>query len=164
MNSLLSLAFGVIIIMIGLFIAGTNLQTVAEGLKIGAIGEPVAALVTGKRVEAPHRSSNIHFASVSVNGIEMRDMRTYYRDYFLKVRYEQDGAVREALAPVGYGRFREERKGNSISVRALPGGGPYVDADDRGTLLYGLKRIAIGVLMLIVGAVALKLRNREEPA
>ncbi|MEM9764202.1 MAG: hypothetical protein AAF968_17135, partial [Pseudomonadota bacterium] len=119
------------------------------------------ARITGKRNEKPHSSRPVRTQSISVNGVEVRSFETYYRDHFFEVRFAGESGEVEAVAPVGFDRFRAGEVGGTIVVTVLPEGGPYVDAEPWGTLFYGLKRILIGALIAIVGLAALLLPKND---
>ncbi|MDX8349351.1 hypothetical protein SLH49_15295 [Cognatiyoonia sp. IB215446] len=157
---LLGRLFCVLIIVVGLGIAVANVKTVYDGGRIWLSGTQVEATIIDKHIDRPTNSGRpVRVESISVNGYKVRSPRTYFYDYFLTVRYTVDGNVIEALAPVGYHDWHEERVGNALTVLSLASVPAYVDAQPRDTLIYGLRRIGLGFLIMIVGAVALRLQD-----
>ncbi|MEO1531135.1 MAG: hypothetical protein AAFU72_03085 [Pseudomonadota bacterium] len=161
MAGMLGNAFCVMMVGIGLGVAAWNVETVGDGVELLNSETTAEARITGKRIEKPHSSRPVRMQSISVNGVEVRSIETYYRDHFFEVRYAGASGNVEALAPVGFDRFRADEVGEAIVVTVLPDGGPYVDAEPRGTLLYALKRILIGALIAVVGLAALLLPEND---
>ncbi len=149
--------FCLLVIAVGLGIAATSGGTVIDGFRLLQSGTPVQAEVIDKRVERPHSKKPIRLESVSINGARVRSLRTYFYDYLLTVRYTVDDVSEEAVASVGYDRWQDQTIGEVLTVSASAAVPDHVDVKPRGTLIYGLRQSGIGVLIILVGIVALRL-------
>ena len=146
-------------IVLGGAVAAANIGTVASGVRLHLEGEPIQARIADKHIDRPTSGNRIRTESVSVNGTQVRSLRTYFYDYFLTVTYiGRDGQV-TALAPVGYDRWHEEVVGSALTVTTLPEIPDYVDAANRGVIYYGLRQMGIGLLIAAVGFVALRVSD-----
>ncbi|MEL6773895.1 MAG: hypothetical protein AAFP23_03975 [Pseudomonadota bacterium] len=147
--------FGVVLLGLGLGVAGWHGETLWAAWQLGEDGREVTAEVTAKRIDQPHGRSRARVTSVSVNGVGIESPREWFKSHILEVRYTLDGAAHDADAPVSKAFFGDHAKGDRLSVRAAPGV-PFADAEARATLTYALHRIAIGGVIAVVGVIVLR--------
>ncbi|MEO1640696.1 MAG: hypothetical protein AAFU41_15755 [Pseudomonadota bacterium] len=149
--------FCVLVAIVGLAQMGGSAPSLYDGVRLWQSGTAAEVTVIGKEIDRPTRRTGIRAETVNVNGTEVRSLRTYFNHYFLNVSYVRDGAAVQALAPVSYSQFQTQQTGVSITAMVHPLVETYVDASARNTLLYALHRMAIGLLILVVGLIAYRL-------
>lgn len=153
------------LIAVGAYLGGEHLGTVADGVRLASAGVPKTVRVDGKRVE-PRRQGGRASGAVAIStggegGIRVQSIDTYLRSYLLEVSFLAEEGRATAVAPVSYAAYLEARPGGEIRVTARPGIA-YVDVTPHATLLYGLKSIGLGALMIAVGVVVLLLPKRTD--
>ena len=151
--------FCLLMIGVGVGTAAWSVNDAATGLRLQTSGMPVEARITGKHIDKPTSRKPVRWNSTTVNGVTVRSFRTYLYDYMLTVTYTRDGQEYSAIAPVGYDRWHAESIGSVVTVDAAPGITEYVDAAERGTLIYGLRHIAIGLAIALLGGFVLRVSD-----
>lgn len=144
-------------IVLGGGISVTNAPTAYFGLQLTSSGQPTEAIIVDKRIDRPNTSSRPKLDSVSVNDHKVRTPRSYLYDYLLTVRYSVEGQSVTSIAPVSYDFWQDERVGRTIPITFLPDTQDFVETADHDLLKHGLKHMAIGLAMALVGLVALRL-------
>ncbi|MEM7526396.1 MAG: hypothetical protein AAF416_01800 [Pseudomonadota bacterium] len=149
--------FGILLIGAGVYFVADAAEPIYEGMRLETEGQPVDARIESRHFEPRVGSSRPQLQSISVNGVEARSIRTYFRRHWLTVRYDAGGEARTATAPVSFDTWRDSQTGQTITVRALEDGGAFVDAAPFATFFHGLKAVGIGILMAIIGFVSMRL-------
>ncbi|WP_320242638.1 hypothetical protein [Cognatiyoonia sp. IB215182] len=153
--------FCLFMMVIGIGAAGWHSGSVITGLRLELTGQLVQARIIDKHIDRPTRGNSVRIESVRVNNKEVRSARSYLNDYLLTVSYTIDGATNTALAPVGYDRWHEESVGSVVAAKALPNVSNYVEATSFGVFILGLKQVAIGLAIFIVGFISFRLQGDD---
>ena len=143
--------------LVGLSTAGAGVLSFYKGAELRLAGQEFEGRVVDKFVERPSRRQGVRAESVSVNGVRVRSTKTYFNDYFLTVGYVAEGGDITSKAPVSYNRWHDTQVGSSVTVTAIPGKPAYADAMKRGMMYYGLRHIFFGLVIIVVGLLALRL-------
>ena len=154
-RSTLTWGFCLLMMAVGASMIVGNFGTAADGWTLHRHGEQIEATITNKRIDRPARSTGARTESVTVNDTTVRSIPTYFYDYLLTVSYPSGNGTISATAPVDYARWHSESAGKVITVAATAQVHGYVDAAPRATLLYALKQMGIGLLIICVGVAAL---------
>lgn len=134
-----------------------QIGTGLDGIRLARVGEVVNATIIDKDVERPGPFRGIRGESVSINDVQLRSLRTYFNQYILIV----SNAGTERAAPVSYDAFQAARVGTSVQVSVADNVPGFADMSRHATLFYALRQMALGLLIVGVGVLALRLPDSD---
>ncbi|MEJ8561685.1 hypothetical protein QTO30_10955 [Yoonia sp. GPGPB17] len=149
-------AFCGLLMIVGLSISVPALPIAWDGIALTRSNTTQAAVIVEKRIDRP-TSRKPRLESVTINGEKTRSLRTYFYDYIFVVALTGEAETAQFTAPVSYTRWHNEAVGNSLRVTTSEGVETFADVAPRDTLIYGIRQFGIGLLIMIVGFVALRL-------
>ncbi len=134
----------------GLAMIGSNFGVVRDGYRLFTSDETVVAAVVEKEIERPARKPGVRGESISVNGTKVRSLQTYFNAYFALV--SNTGSPLDAKrASVNYAAWHALDVGTELEIIVAPDVTGYVDIVPGATLRYGLKQMALGFVIILLG-------------
>lgn len=161
-NSIFSLIGCAVFACAGIAIIASNFHVVRDGFHLLSSEETVAASVVGKDIERHTRKAGIRGERISVNGAKARSLRTYFNSYFAVVSEQLGSSTQGLRASVTYETWHALDVGTVLEITVAPEVTDFADISSGATLRYGLKQMAIGFAILLLGIGMLFLPSEEE--
>ncbi|MEL7176206.1 MAG: hypothetical protein AAGK28_06760 [Pseudomonadota bacterium] len=150
-----------IFVFAGLAMIASNFGVVRDGYRLFTSDETVVVEIVEKKIERPARKPGVRGESISVNGTKVRSLQTYFNAYFALV--SNTGSSLDAkLAPVSYTAWHAFDVGMELDVIVAPGVTGYADIAPGATLRYGLKQMALGFVIILLGVGVLFIPGEED--
>ncbi|MEM6636702.1 MAG: hypothetical protein AAF667_12525 [Pseudomonadota bacterium] len=161
-NSLFALIGCAVFACAGIAMMASNFYVVRDGFHLLSSEQKVDATVVGKDIERPTRKAGVRGESISINGSKARSLRTYFNAYFAVVSEQTGSSTQERRASVTYEAWHSLDIGTVLEITVAPNVPDFADISPGGTLRYGLKQMAIGFAILLLGVGVLFLPSEEE--
>ncbi len=148
--------FCVLVIAVGVSEIADHGITTWQGMTLAQSDRADEVRIVDKQIERPGPMRKPRTESITVNGTKIRGFHTYFNQYVLTVAYNSPSGPVTFKAPVSYDRWHIETVGTTVSAVMDSDIAEYADVDENGTLFYGLRQLAMGLLIVVVGFIALR--------
>jgi len=154
--------FCVIVIAVGVGEIANHGITTWQGMTLAQSDRANEVRIVDKQIERPGPMRKARTESITVNGTKIRGFHTYFNQYVLTVAYNSPSGPATFKAPVSYDRWHIETVGTTVSAFMDSDIAEFADVDENGTLFYGLRQLAMGLLIVVVGFIALRFADDPE--
>lgn len=161
-NSIFALIGCAMFACAGIAMMASNFHVVRDGLHLLSSEETVVASVVEKDIERPTRKAGIRGESISINGTKARSLRTYFNSYFAVVSEAPRSSIKGRRASVTYETWHSLDVGTVLEITVASDVIGFADISRGATLRYGLKQMAIGFAILLLGVGVLFLPSEEQ--
>ena len=160
-NNLVTMLGSAVFGLAGLAMIASNVDVVRDGVRLFTSDETVVVTIVEKDVERPARKTGVRGESISVNGTKVRALRTYFDAYVAIV--SESGSLAEAKrASVSYDAWHALEVGDEVETTVAANVTGFADISSGATLRYGLKQMAIGFVIVLLGVGVLFLPSEEK--